>query len=70
MNVELWQLLGLMRECEFIDVYVKGKRVFYGQVFEYEVMDCEYEAIVREIKLLTETNSEGHTYSIMNVKCR
>jgi hypothetical protein len=70
MEVELWKLLGLMRECEFIDVYVNGKRVFYGQVFEYAVMDCESESIVRDIKLHTETNSENYTYSIMIIECR
>ena len=66
MEIKLWQLLGLMRECEFIDVYVNDERVFHGQVFEYAVMDCESEAIVRDFVVKTESPS----ISIVRINCR
>ena len=65
MEVKLWQFLGLMRECEFIDVYVNDERVFHGQVFEYEVMDCEAEAIVRDFVVKTESAN----VSIVRINC-
>ena len=66
MGIKLWQLLGLMRECEFIDVYVNGERAFNGQVFKYAVMDCEAEAIVRDFEIKTESS----TISIVKINCR
>ena len=66
MEIKLWQFLGLMRECEFIDVYVNNERVFNGQVFEYAVVDCEAEAIVRDFVVKTESPS----ISIVKINCR
>ena len=66
MEVYLWQLLSLMRECESIDVYVNDKRIFHGQVFEYEVADCESKAVVIDFVVKTESSN----VSIVRINCR